>query len=161
VLDHLPPAADAIRPYRAYLISRIYVGLALRNYGGGKIAEAKHQFADAIALYPAMLRQPEDFARTVCDFAMRLPVTPHKYVATVLQNLPPEAQRLERVRSRVLSDVNIGRAFEDYHAGRQGLAARRILSALRYRPSWLRNRGVVSVLVRSLPQLLAREQAIG
>jgi tetratricopeptide (TPR) repeat protein len=159
VLDHLPPNADAIRPYRAYLVSRVYVGLALRNYGGGKIAEAQHQFADAIALYPAMLEKPEDFVRTLCDFAMSLPVTPHLYVAAVFQNLPPEAHRLERLRSRVLSDVNIGRAFEDYFAGRRRLAARRILSGLRYRPSWLGNRGVVSVLVKSLPRLLSGELA--
>jgi glycosyltransferase involved in cell wall biosynthesis len=159
VLDHLPPAADAIRPYRAYLISRVYVGLALHNYGCGRIADAKHQLADAIALYPAMLEQSEDFARTLCDFAMRLPVTTHKYVARVFQNLPPEAHRLERVRSRVLSDVNIGRAFEDYYAGHQGLAARRILGAVRHRPSWLGNRGVVSVLMKSLRGLLSGKPA--
>jgi glycosyltransferase involved in cell wall biosynthesis len=157
VVDHLPSIADAVRPYRAYLISRVYVGLALCNYGGGKIAEAKHQFADAIALYPAMLKQPEDFARTLCDFAMRLPVTPHLYVATVFQNLPPEAQRLERLQFRVLSDVNIGCAFEDHFADRHRRAARRILSAVRHRPSWLGNRGVVSVLMKSLPGLLTGE----
>jgi len=161
VLDHLPSAADAIRPYRVYLISRVYVGLALHNYGCGRIADAKHQLADAIALYPAMLEQSEDFARTLCDFAMRLPATPHPYVATVFQNLPPEAHRLERVRSRVLSDVNIGCAFEDYYTGHRGLAARRILSAVRHRPFWLGNRGVVSVLTKSLLQLLTKERATG
>jgi tetratricopeptide (TPR) repeat protein len=159
VLDHLPAAADAIRSCRPYLISRVYAGLALRNYGFGKIADAKDQLADAIALYPAMLEQPGDFARALCAFAMRLPVTPHLYVTTVFQNLPAEAQRLERVRSRVLSDVNIGRAFEDYYTGHRRLAARRILSALRHRPSWLGNRGVVSVLMKSLPKLLIGEQS--
>ncbi|NIV30518.1 MAG: glycosyltransferase [Anaerolineae bacterium] len=155
VLDHLPPAADAIRPYRTYLISRVYVGLALRHYGDGKIAEAKHQLTAAIALHPAMLERPEDFARALCAYAMRLPVTPDVYVAAVFRNLPSEARRLERLRSRVLSDVNIGCAFEDFFAGRRRLAARRILSGLRHRPSWLGNRGVVSVLMKSLPGFLS------
>ena len=159
VLDHLPLIAAAIHPYRSYLLSRVHVGLALRDYGFGRIADAQCQLVDAIALYPAMLEQPEDFARALFACAMRLPVTPHPYVVTVFQNLPPEAGRLKRVQRRVLSDVEIGCAFEDYFAGKHGLAARRILSALRHRPSWLRNRGVVSVLVKSMPKLLTGEQA--
>jgi hypothetical protein len=104
-----------------------------------------------------LLEQPGDFARIQSTYAMSLPVTPHLYVTTVLRNLPPEAQRLKRVQSRVLSDVSIGCAFEDYFADRQRLAARRILSALSRRPSWIRNRGVASVLMRSLPKLLIGE----
>jgi tetratricopeptide (TPR) repeat protein len=159
VLEHLPPAADAIRPYRPYLLSRVHTGLALRNYNCGNVADAKRQIVNAIALYPAMLDQPEGFARAMCAFAMRLPAPPHLYVATVFRNLPAEAQPLKRVQSRVLSDVNVGCAFEDYFAGNHRLAVRRILSALRHRPSWMRNKGVVSVLVKSLPKLLTRERA--
>jgi glycosyltransferase involved in cell wall biosynthesis len=158
VLEHLPPAAGAIRPCRPYLLSRVHTGLALRNYSRGNVADAKRQLADAIALYPTMLDQPEEFARALCAFAMRLPAPPHLYVATVFRNLPAEAQPLKRVQSRVFSDVNIGCAFEDYFAGNHRLAVHRILSALRYHPSWLRNKGVVSVLVKSLPKLLTRER---
>jgi glycosyltransferase involved in cell wall biosynthesis len=158
VLEHLPPAAEAIRPYRLYLLSRVHTGLALHNYSRGNMAAAKRQLVNAIALYPTMLDQPEEFARTLCAFAMRLPALPHLYVATVFRNLPAEAQPLQRAQSRVLSDVNIGCAFEDYFAGNHRLAVHRILSALRYHPSWLRNKGVVSVLVKSLPKLLTREQ---
>lgn len=160
VFGHLPPAAEAIRPYRSYLLSCTYAGLALRNYGFGGIAAAKRQLTTAITLYPALLEQPEDFARMLCAYAMRLPVSPHLYVMTVLQNLPAGARRLERVQSRVLSDVNIARAFEDHFTGHYDLAARRILSALRYRPSWLGNRGVVAVLMKSLGGLLSREQEV-
>ena len=159
VLDHLPPAAAAIRPYRLYLLSRVHTGLALRSYGFGKVADAQRQLIDAIALYPVMIEQPEDFARALFACAMRLPVTPHTYVATVFQELPPEAARLARVQRRVLSDVEIGCAFEDYFAGKHRLATRRILRALRHRPSWLANRGVVSVLARSLLKVLNGERA--
>jgi hypothetical protein len=57
--------------------------------------------------------------------------------------------------------MNIGCAFEDYFADRRRLAARRILSALCQRPSWIGSRGVVSVLARSLPKLLIGEQTAG
>jgi glycosyltransferase involved in cell wall biosynthesis len=159
VLEHLPPAAEAIRPYRPYLLSRVHTGLALHNYSRGNVADAKRQLADAIVLYPTMLEQPEEFAKALCAFAMRRPALPHLYVATVFRNLPAEAQPLKRVQSRVLSDVNVGCAFEDYFAGNHRLAVHHILGALRRRPSWMRNKGVVSVLVKSLPKLLTRERA--
>ena len=161
-LDHLPPAArPAIQPWRSCLISQVQTGLALRNYAHDEIAAAKTQLASAVAAYPQMLEQHDDFARMLSTYAMSLPGAPHPYVAKVFHSLPPEAQRLRHVRSRVLSDVSIGCAFEDYFADRQRLAVRRILSALCKRPSWIRNRGVVSVLAKSLPKLLIAEQAAG
>jgi hypothetical protein len=86
---------------------------------------------------------------------MCLPVSdPLVYVETVLQNLPASVRPLARVRTRVLSDVSVGCAFQDYFAGRHRLVVRRVLTALRHSPSWLGNRGVVSILLRSLPKLL-------
>ena len=161
-LEHLPPSArPTIRPWRSCLISRVHTGLALRNYARDDIAAARTQLAAAVAAYPPMLEQGDNFARILSTYAMSLPGTPHPYVAKVFHNLPPQARRLKHVRSRVLSDVNIGCAFEDYFADRQRLAARRILSALCQRPSWIRNRGVVSVLVKSLPKLLLERQTAG
>jgi glycosyltransferase involved in cell wall biosynthesis len=160
VLDHLPPEAEGLQQYRPQLLSRVYVGLALRNYGLGNIAEARDQLAQAVVLNPAMLEQLEEFAESLYTFAMRLPVSaPLSYVDTVLQNLPPEAQRLGLVRARVLSDVNVGCAFEDYSAGRRLPTVRRVLAALRYRPTWLRNRGVVSIFLRSLLGLAVRQHS--
>jgi len=158
-LEHLPPAArPTIRPWHSCLISQVHTGLALRNYACDEIAAARAQLAAAIAAYPPMLEQGDDFASILSTYAMSLPGTPHPYVAKVFRNLPPQAQRLRHARSRVLSDVNIGCAFEDYFADRRRLAARRILSALCQRPSWIRNKGVVSVLAKSLPKLLIGEQ---
>jgi glycosyltransferase involved in cell wall biosynthesis len=161
VLDHLPPCAVGLQRYRSQLLRSIYVGLALRNYVGN-IPEAKHQLAKAVVLDPTMLEQMDGFAESLCISALRLPVSaPLLYVDTVLQNLPPEAKRLGGVRARVLSDVNVGCAFEDYSIGRRLKTLRRVLTALRYRPSWLRNRGVVSIFLRSLLGLMKRERSLG
>lgn len=111
---------------------------------------------------PAILEQTDDFANSLCYYATRLPAgEPLQYVDTVLQNLPAGAQRLERVRPRVLSEVSVACAFEDYFAGRRWPVVRQVLTALRYRPSWLRNREVVSILVRSLLGLPTKERSIG
>jgi len=159
VLNHLPPDAQFVRAHRQYFRSQTLVGLALRDYGLGKIDAAQHHLADAVLVCPATVERLVDFARALTDAAMHQPgQTPHAYVDTVLQNLPLEAQGLERMRSRVLGDVDIACAFEDYFAGCRALAARRILSALCHRPSWLRNRGVVSILARSLPKMFGGER---
>ena len=156
VFDHLPPIAEPIGPYRSRVLGQVVAGLALRNYGAGNLAQARRQLREAIALDPGMLDQPETFVRTVYDYANRLPAeSPFDYVDTVFQNLPAEAGRLGQVRSRVLGEVNIARAFEDYQAGRWRTVPPRVLTALRHRPSLLRNRGVISIFVKSLPALLA------
>jgi len=154
VLDHLPPAADGLRRRRPGLLGLVQAGLALREYGLGNVEDGRAQLAAAIDRYPMLLRHPEDFARALYERAMHLPGPPHRYVRTVLHNLPPEAQALAHVRNRVLSDVDVACAFEDYFNGRPARAARRILRALRRRPSWLKNRGVVSILAKSLPRAL-------
>jgi len=155
VLDHLPACADGLRRYRSRLLSQIYAGLAMRNYGVGNIAYAKSQFAEAMALDPTRFEQTEDFTRLLGCCAVNLPVSaPILYVDTVLQNLPAQAQRLGRVRARVLSYVNVRLAHQDYFTGHCKLAVRRILTALRYRPFLIRRRRVVSIFLRSLLGLM-------
>ena len=155
IFDHLPPIAEPIRHYRSRLLSQVYTGLAIRDYGAGNIAAAKHQLGQAIALEPATLEQPGVFARRTYDYANSLPGDlAFAFVDTVFQNLPAEARRLGQVRSRVLGEVNVARAFEDYHAGRWRTVPPQVLTALRHSPSLLRNRGVVSIFAKSLRAML-------
>jgi len=156
VFNHLPSLAGGLRPFHSRLLGQGYVGLALRSYGGGNISEAKHHLAQAIASDPHLLEQTEGFKRLLCNYAMNLALsTPILFVETVFRNLPASAQPLTQLRPRILSEVSIACAFEDYAAGRQWLAARRVVTGLYHRPSWLGNRGVVSIFLRSLPSLLA------
>lgn len=162
VFDHLPDCAEVLRPYRTQLLSQTYAELALRGYGSGHIAEARQWLAEAVAVRPAMLDEPDVFANLLSHNAMRSTVSdPLRYTEVVLQNLPACAQPLARVQSRVLSEVNIGCAFQDYSAGRQRQVVRHILTAVRHRPAWVRNRGVVSIFLKSLPGLLTAWQPAG
>jgi glycosyltransferase involved in cell wall biosynthesis len=162
VLDHLPPCAAGLRRYRARLLANVYVGLALRSYACGDLDEAKHRIVEALALRPALVEHTEDFAKLLGHHAVKLPVdAPVLYVETVLQNLPACAQRLASVRLQILSEVMVACAFEDYYAGRRRTVVPRILRALRLRPSWLRNRGVVSIFLQSLPALMRQAHSKG
>jgi cellulose synthase/poly-beta-1,6-N-acetylglucosamine synthase-like glycosyltransferase len=155
VFDHLPPEVEHLRQRRSQALGHLSVGLALRHYGAGKIDEAKRQLAEAIALNPALLEDAKAFTDAVRHRALRLPINePIAHVDAVFQNLPAEAQRLGRERSRVLGDVAIECAFQDYFAGRHRLVPRQILLGLCYRPLWLRNRGVISIFLRSLLKMM-------
>jgi glycosyltransferase involved in cell wall biosynthesis len=151
VFRHLPPGANGLRQYRSQILGRIYAGLSLRDYAAGHIAHAKSQFAKAMALYPP-IHEDEVFARLLRQHATHLPVSsPILYVDTVLQNLPAQAQRLRRVRARVLSNVSIACASQDCRAGRRVLAAWQLLVALRYCPSRISKiRRISSILQRLL-----------
>jgi glycosyltransferase involved in cell wall biosynthesis len=161
VFDHLPACADGLQRYRSHLLSQIYAGLAMRNYGAGNIAYAKSQLTEAIALDPTIFEQREDFVRLLIRHAVHLPLSaPVLYVDTVLKNLPAQAQRLGHVRARALSDVNIQLAYRDCLAGQRELAVRRIFTALRYRPFSIWNRRVVSTVLRLLLGLILGERGL-
>lgn len=150
VFLHLPPSADGLRQYRSQVLGRTCAGLSLRDYAAGHIAHAKSRFTKAIALYPSIL-EPEVFASLLCRYAMHLPVrSPILSADTVLQNLPAQARRLERVRARVLSEMHVKLAHQDHSTGQPGLAVRRILMALCRRPWLIKNRRIVAILLKSL-----------
>jgi GT2 family glycosyltransferase len=151
VLEHLPSCAQGVQGYRAQFLGQIYFGLAMRAYGANDIDCARTQLSQAIALAPSRFKQAESFARGLCHCAVRLPVSsPTHYVDVVLQNLPAQAQHMNCVRKRVLGELNVKLAYQDYLSGRRGPAIHRILTALRHRPSLIGSRSAISILLRSL-----------
>jgi hypothetical protein len=154
MFNHLPPGAEKLSQYRARLLGRVYAESALRSYDLENIPEAKSHLDRAVASYPAMLKQTDDFAMLLFRHAAWLPDNlAFSYVEKVLHNLPAHAQSLRQVQGRVKGDLNIIRAFEDYFANRWQPVVGQVLTAFRYRPAYLRNRGVVSIFLRSLARL--------
>lgn len=153
--EQLPPEVLVVAaPFRAYLLSWIYTGMAMRNYAYGPIDLAREQLARAILLDASLPNRKEAFATSLIDFALRLPVAPEEYVETVLQNLPASARRLRAVRRQVLSTVQIGQAFRNYQRGQRRQVPARVLAAVRHRPALLANRGVLAIFARSLRETL-------
>lgn len=154
VFDHLPPVAVPLAGYRNRLLSQIQVTFALHSYGTGKVAEGRDQLSEAVRCDPAILEKTDDFIRLVYDYAARQRMASTvDFVNTVFENLPPQALSLTHIRGKVLGDVNVASAFLDYSAGRRRLVPGRVLQAVRNQPSLLKNRGVLSIFVKSLPAL--------
>ncbi len=158
VFEYLPPAAETIHSAHDYVLSRVYRGVALRLYARGAFAAAQSHMAEAIRLHPAMLDQPDDFARACVDCAVGLPATSESYIRDVLNHLPPEAAAFQALHGRLISDLAVAHAFEHYHNGNRDEAGRKMLRALRHRPAWAKNRGVLAVLAKSLPDVISRRR---
>lgn len=155
MFDHLPPIADGLLPYRLQFLSSAYVTKALQCYVTGEVVKARRDLEEAVALYPDLLGTPDLFVQLLVDAAMNSPVSdPFGYVDVVFQHLPDSAQKLRRAHKWALGDVSIACAFQDHAAGHPKRVVQHVLHGVQCRPSWLKDRGVVSIFTRSLPAWL-------
>ena len=151
MLTQLPPEAEPLRRYQIKLLSRVHTLVALRHYSREEWSEAQAHLRQAIQLDPAIVTEPTFFAETVGHNALHLPVPdPQWYVVQVLDHLPEGGQGLKGLRPRLLGQVSLGRAFEAYANQQRGATVHQVLHALRYQPVFLKNRGVLSILLKSL-----------
>ncbi len=157
IFDHLPEIAAPIRIYRKRFLARIYMGLALHDYGADRTDAGRHKLTEALLLDPNSLQQPDDFLVSLYDYASKMRLTsPADYVNTVFENLPPHADALLKTKRRILGNINIAHAFQDYERGDRQHVPGRVITALYNQPHLLKNRGVLSILVKSLPSYLKK-----
>jgi len=141
--------------------NQIYGGwhfwISCRYYIGGYWDDAQRNLAATLTLRPELLEHPEDLLQLFYWDATSPRVRiydPVKFINDIFDHLPPIAEPIHPYRSRLLSQVNIACAFQDYFAGHRRTVPQRVLAAVRHHPSLLKNRGVVSILVKSLPALM-------
>jgi len=73
-----------------------------------------------------------------------------KFLRDIFDNLPPELSDLRHARRRALGNAHIELAFLYYQRETHRLVPRHVLAGLYHNPRWLSNRGVLSILLRSL-----------
>jgi hypothetical protein len=154
VFGHLPPQAGPLRRRHALIIRQVGIGLALRSYATGDIAEAQQRLLQALGTGALAAGQVEEFAGALSHHAMHVPTgSPDGFVERVLHHLPDAVTELARVRPRVLSEVHIGSAFEAYAAGHWKQVFGHLLRAAHYSRRRLWNRGVASIFLKSMLRL--------
>jgi glycosyltransferase involved in cell wall biosynthesis len=155
VLGHLPPeVARVVQPHRASVYSWVYFGQAMRNFGWGKVKEARHQFSQAIAWNPKIIRQPAQLVQTVAAHAIREVMSPLEFLDVVLSNLPPEAQSLARARKKIIGECAAQFARQEFRGGRRHQVPGLLVNAFRYHRSYLKNPRKLAMLLLSIPAFL-------
>ena len=150
VLDQLPPEADALTARHRWAVSRGCLWRGIRAVMWGRSEDGRRHFQRALAF------------DAVIDDSLLGAVTQHlldqrvecgaEVVGRVLDELVPELDRFGRARpgTRLQALYLVNSAFESYRGGRYRDVPAAVLQAAVRDPSHLRNRGVLSILARSI-----------
>jgi glycosyltransferase involved in cell wall biosynthesis len=135
-----------------------YVDLGLYYYArsqgaesGADIDHARQLLSKALTLEPNILATRQDFLDLITHQAVELnPDDPDAHIRRVMNTVFLHAHKRSRLQSRLHGRLHIILAFRAYEAGRRAQVIHHLLQGLRYDPYWLRNRGVVSIFLKSL-----------
>lgn len=144
----LPAAWQAMHD-QAY--SRAHLRGAAQAYHAGAFAEGQTHLAQAVSLDPDLLAgQGQQLADYLAAWT-NLPkiADPVEFLAMIYDNLPPELAVLARRRNEELGRVAMGMAYKSYTAGDRQKARTAVRQAIRYQPARLKNRGVLSIFLRT------------
>jgi len=133
----VPPLALARR------LGQHYLRAAINNYLSGNLPTTR------LCLFKALLHGPEIFE----SLETYLPLPPAEegltFAASILSDLPV-THRYVSLSNRLRSRLHMRRVFEGLAAGEGKVVEEHLWPGLRLDPSWLLNKGVLSVSIRSI-----------
>lgn len=146
--------SEEIKALEARSFSILHYLTALRYYRSAKVELAKEHVLKAILTYPPLALNREWLSELIINDAMD-PRTeaPQEFIRLVFDNLPEEARGLRSVLPLVEGKYNAAVAFIEYHKHRPGQVCKHIIPAVLGYPAILRNRGFISISLRSLFKL--------
>jgi len=153
VLDKVfsaPALPEAWGRLREHAYSNAHLRAAAQEYLAGDYSRAKADLSAAAELNPALLANSGQALTDHISAWLDLPKTrePLAFLQGIYSNLP-ESLIPSAWRRRGMAQAARRLAFESYRRG-DGRAARRALwAAVRIRPAWLADRGLLAMLVRS------------
>lgn len=128
------------------------VKAAAREYHAGLTADAKRDLTRAVRQDPGLLAENGNILASLLAGWAEGPTIedPLKYLKEVYQGLPGDLLLLKRRYHKDLARLSMQLAFDSYQRGQLSKSRYYILQAAINRPAWLANRGVLSMLMRSL-----------
>jgi len=144
----LPESWLALRD-KAY--SQAHLRATASFYSAKDYPNAQAHLTEAVRLNPDLLAGN---AQRLADFLFALADSPKNpnplaFLENIYHHLPGGLETLRSRRRKDLGQVAVQLAFEAYQRGDMEQAQEFAQRAVYYQPSWLTNRGVVSILVRS------------
>lgn len=124
-----------------------YVRGGLRAYEVNQRVEGRSDLRHAIQLDPELVANN---AQRLFDILVgwangELTANPTGFIETAFSNLPEEAACLARRQAEAVASLSMSRFFSAYRSRDLDGAKSALFQSLRYHPSWLLNRGVLSM----------------
>lgn len=153
LLDKLfarPDLPASIKTAEVSYRAKYHLTGALRCYASCQVEQAQQQFAQAIDLRPDLTADefPSTLAKAIASLAESTWVAdPATYIDTVFDHLPLTLDHIRRHRGEALGALYMSRVFRAYERGER--LSWDWMRGVYHDPTWLRNRGVWSILARS------------
>jgi len=155
VLDQIYAQPNLPKPWiqlkdKAYAHSHLRA--AANAYAGGDFYDGKNQLRQAIRLCPALVEEENaNLAKRMVAWT-ELPKIqqPVAFLESIEKNLPEEfSVGFRKQFNKALSQKTLEIAFQNYRQNNFKQARKLIITSIRRTPTWLFNRGVLSVLFHS------------
>lgn len=151
MLAHWPEEAALTPAQQTRLRSMVHLGYGLRLYSFSRIADAQREIKAALVMNPPLLHETETLERLMFDQAITAVVnSPLDYLNCVFGSLPAEARAWQTYQKGFTSRMRAVCAFGSYQSHRYKETRAHVLAALVGQPSLAKNRGMLSILAKSL-----------
>ena len=147
--EHNELPIDASRR-RDEVLAMIHLRGMVRGFEVGQVDEARKHGITAVELWPALLDQHGRAIATAIDGAADHPTVKDRvgYIRRVFDNLPQELADVRRWRPRAIAMGAAGAIFAG-QASTPSTLRRLLATIILNDPSWLVNRGLISIVVRA------------
>lgn len=161
-----PDLPDAVLALKDRAYGRAHLRGATYGYSAGLLAQAAADLEEALRLDPGLAsgRAQALFDLFVARANHPLTPNPYAFLSAVVKHLPPAAAALGRRRHEAIAAAAMARCF-DAHLKRDWPVVRRsLIQAISNDPTWLCNRGVLSIVLQAVigapsHELVRRAQA--
>lgn len=137
------------------LHDQAYANAHIRAAAHGYLAHdfelGKTHLDTAVTLYPPLKIDMDVLANRLYGLT-QLPKTsdPFEFLSNIYENLPHNLEGLGKRKNHYLGQAAVNLAFHAFQRGQYLKARKNALRAIQYQPRYLTNRGVLSILIKSL-----------
>lgn len=145
-----PDLPECVCAQRDRVYANVHLFAAVRAFGAGDAAAGERHLADALQLNPALLEgEPPAALQSLASTALTEQVSDiEQYIADVCRSLPKVSPQLARTPRQLRAIIWATSAFDHLANGRRQLARLKAAWALMADFAWLRNRGLLGILLK-------------
>jgi len=151
-----PDVPEDVRAMQGSAYAAAHVGCAARAYGARAVGEARQDVSRAIELDPGLLQgNPSRLVNLLVGWSVsRVVGDEAEYLDTLARHLPSQVRWARWQVRKAVANRYMGQVFEAHCLGDWETVRTYLVRGLRLDPTWLCNRGVLSITARTFVPIL-------